>query len=210
MRNVLAVLLVCSWATLATADSLMTRAVAERGSLISNKQVQFKEGDIIKVLVEETVDASTAADTDTKKESEVTSEADENDNAFIVSPRPNGYGLLPKERLPNWSLETENEHKTQGTTRRSNKLTMTVACSVTKVFENGNVALEGEKKVTINREDSMLHVSGVARGSDVTATNTVKSEQLADAVIELKGCGPLWNNQRRGLVTRFLDWFSPF
>jgi flagellar L-ring protein precursor FlgH len=81
---------------------------------------------------------------------------------------------------------------------------------VTRVMPNGNVELQGEKRVTVNRDDSLIKLTGMARTRDVTAQNTIDSNQLANAQIELKGQGPLWNNQRRGLLTRFLDWFSPF
>jgi hypothetical protein len=33
---------------------------------------------------------------------------------------------------------------------------------------------------------------------------------VANVTIELKGKGPLWNNSRRGIITKILDWFSPF
>lgn len=194
----------------AAADSLFTKAVAERGTLISNKQVKFEVGDIITVIVSETIDATTIADTNTKKESDVTSEAKAEDNQFLIANKPDGLELIPEERLPNWGIEMKKEQKVTGKTRRSNKLTTTVACTVTEVFENGNIAIEGHKIVSVNREDSNLRVSGIVRSRDVTPANTVRSDQIADAVIELRGRGPLWNNQRRGLVTRFLDWFSPF
>jgi len=72
------------------------------------------------------------------------------------------------------------------------------------------VQIEGSKKVTVNSEDSTLIVRGVVRPRDVTSQNTVLSSQMADAVIELKGKGPLWNNQRRGWLTKLVDWVSPF
>ncbi|HEO70398.1 MAG TPA: flagellar basal body L-ring protein FlgH, partial [Candidatus Hydrogenedentes bacterium] len=45
---------------------------------------------------------------------------------------------------------------------------------------------------------------------DISPAHTIESARLADAQILLRGKGPLWNNQRRGLITRFLDWFSPY
>ena len=81
---------------------------------------------------------------------------------------------------------------------------------MTKVFDNGNITIEGSKRITVNREESKLYVKGTVRSRDVTSANTILSAQIANAEIELKGKGPLWNNQRRGLLTRILDWFSPF
>src|SRR5690606_18681269 len=146
----------------------------------------------------------------TKKESEVAANAGAAANPFIVANPPNGLGILNPGELPNWQLEAENEHRTQGRTQRSNSLVTTIAARVTNIEPNGLVRIEGTKRVTVNREDSLVRVRGVIRARDVTTGNTVLSTQVADAEIELQGKGPLWNNQRRGIITRFLDWFSPF
>jgi len=192
------------------ADSLFTPEVEEEGSLASNKKEKLEVGEIVTVLVEEKVTASTQANTDTKKESDIEAISEASKNAFLLSERPNGFELIPEEQLPNWAIEAENEHRTAGSTNRSNSLVTTLSCTVTRVLENGNVVIAGSKRVTVNREDSTLSVTGTLRPRDVTAANTIRSSQLADAIVELRGAGPLWNNQRRGILTKILDWFSPF
>ncbi|MCL4694115.1 MAG: flagellar basal body L-ring protein FlgH [Candidatus Hydrogenedentes bacterium] len=194
----------------AMGDSLFTQEVAREGTLVSLKQKKFEVGDIITVLVRESIEAQTDANTDTKKESDVQSEANETDNSFLVAPEPDGFGITTAGKLPNWQFETENEQRTTGKTQRKNRLITTITCTVTDVHDNGNIALEGEKTVTVNREDSRIFVKGIARARDVAPDNSIDSTRIANAVVELKGRGPLWNNQRRGLITRFLDWFSPY
>ena len=189
-------------------DSLFTQRVADAGTLISDLRERYQVGDIITVLVRETIDATTSSNTNTKKESSVESEANVGDNPFLVG--RDGLNLINPEELPVWSIEAENESRTRGTTTRTSRLTMTVSCMVTRVYPNGNVMIEGTRRVTVNREDSKIRVSGIVRSRDVTAQNTIQSNQMANATVELFGKGPLWNNQRRGLVTKFLDWFSPF
>ncbi|MCC6487106.1 MAG: flagellar basal body L-ring protein FlgH [Candidatus Hydrogenedentes bacterium] len=210
MRFAMLALLGFVTASTALGDSLFTQDVAKQGTLVSMKKSRFQKGDIITVLVRESIEAQTDANTNTKKESDVQSTADADSNSFLVSPKPNGLGLLDPEKLPNWQLETENEQRTTGQTKRTNRLITTITCTVTGVQPNGNVELQGEKTVTVNREDSRIFVKGIVRSRDVTPENTVDSTQIANAIVELKGKGPLWNNQRRGLVTRFLDWFSPY
>ncbi|MBN2307533.1 MAG: flagellar basal body L-ring protein FlgH [Candidatus Hydrogenedentes bacterium] len=210
MRTALIAALSIGLAGLAQADSLFSPDAETRGSLVSNRHVEFHEGDIITVLVAETIDASTESNTNTKKKSEIESEALAGANTFLTNPKPNGLGLIKEELLPNWAIDMENEHRTTGTTDRSNRLTTTVSCTVTRVHDNGNIEIEGQKRVSVNREDSTVYVKGTVRGRDVSAANMISSTQIADAVIELRGRGPLWNNQRRGLITKLLDWFSPF
>ncbi|MBX3177838.1 MAG: flagellar basal body L-ring protein FlgH [Candidatus Hydrogenedentes bacterium] len=194
----------------APADSLFSQRAARDTSVISEKVDRFEPGDIITVLVRETLDASTSANTNTKKESEVDSRAPAAANPFLVGQKPDGNNILNPGELPNWSIESENETKNTGDTRRRNTLTTSITCTVQELLPNGNLRIEGQKVVTVNRDDSTIYISGIIRSRDITAQNTIQSTQVADAVVRVKGKGPLWNNQRRGLVTRVLDWFSPF
>jgi len=209
MRTYLAIALVLGLAAAARADSLFNSAVEQTGTLISDRHATFTEGDLITVLVRENIDASTEADTNTKKDASINAEAPAVSNPFFIADNP-GLNLFNKEELPNWDIEVENEHKSTGETRRANRLVTTISCTVKKVHPNGNIDIQGEKKVTVNREDSTLFVTGTVRSRDVSPGNTVLSNQVANANIELKGKGPLWNNSRRGILTKILDWFSPF
>ena len=190
----------------AQADSLFTQTAAKNGTLVAENVMPFKVGDIITVSVSETIQSSTIANTRTTKESEVETTAEPGDNALLVGDRAL---RLPADLLPNLAIEAENETNNRGTTIRNSTLTTTVSCLVVRVYPNGNLLIEGTKQVAVNRENSTLLVRGILRARDVTPQNTVPSTLLANAVIQLRGKGPLWNNQRRGLITRLFDWLSP-
>jgi len=192
----------------ASADSLFTAAVQQDGDLIKEKHQRFKPGDIVTVLIQETIDANIQADTKTKKDVNVEAQTPAAANTFFVS--QNSIEPVNAAKLPNWSTETQNETKNTGRELRRSVLKTTVSCTVTEVFPNGTIALQGSRTVAINREDSILNVSGVARARDVAVDNTIPSAKLANASITLRGKGSLWNNQRRGWLTRALDWISPF
>lgn len=207
LTSILALLLLCQ---LVHADSLFNRKAEQSGTLISSEVKQYKAGDLVTVLVRESVEASTVANTNTKKESDVQAQAAAGANRFLVGNGVDESGIISEQKLPNWDLSAQNETRNQGQTKRTSTLTTTIACTISEVMENGNLKIEGEKTVTINREDSTLLVSGTIRPRDIGPDNSVSSTLVANAQVLLKGKGPLWNNQRRGLVTRFLDWFSPF
>jgi flagellar L-ring protein precursor FlgH len=192
----------------ADADSLFSRQVEERGTLVSDNKMRFAVGDVITVLVREDIDARMDSQLDTEKRSEISAEADPADNGTFTG--SDALIDLPEGLLPNYDVQAENRHEADGTTRRRNQVVFTVTCAVTKVWPNGNVEIEGEKRVTVNRDDSLIKLSGVARTRDISPQNSLNSNLLSNAVVELKGHGPMWNNQRRGLFTRLLDWFSPF
>jgi len=210
LTKILAATVLVALATGAPADSLFSQQTAKDTSTVSEKLDRFEPGDIITVIVRETLDASTTAGTNTKKESDVKADAAASANPFLVGDKPDGNNILNPGELPNWDIQSQNETKNTGDTRRRNSLTTSITCTVVEVFPNGNLKIEGEKQVTVNRDDSMVSVSGIIRSKDISAQNTIQSTQVADASVKVKGKGPLWNNQRRGIVTRVLDWFSPF
>lgn len=193
------------------ADSLFTQEAQESGTLIAEPTAQFEVGDIITVMVIESVEATTSADTNTKKESTLDGQAPAATNTFLTAEPDDGgfFGINPN-KLPAWDVETESESKNKGSTKRSSELKTTITCFVSKVLENGNLEIKGEKKITVNREDSTIVLTGTIRAKDVTPANTVQSTQMAGTQLQLKGRGPVWNTQRRGLISKFFDWFSIF
>ena len=208
--KLMAAVVLAALASGAPADSLFSQQTAKDATTVSEKLDRFEVGDIVTVIVRETLDASTSAGTNTKKESDVKANAAAAANPFLVAEQPDGNNILNPGELPNWDIQSENETKNTGDTRRRNTLTTSITCTVVEVFPNGNLKISGDKQVTVNRDDSMVTVSGIIRSKDITAQNTIQSTQVADASVLVKGKGPLWNNQRRGLITRVLDWFSPF
>jgi flagellar L-ring protein FlgH len=189
------------------ADSLFSKRSADRGTLISDKKSRFEVGDLVTVMVRESINAEAESDLDTKKESTLDANSS---NPFLTGKGENGLNIVDPGSLPNWNMETENEHKSDGSTSRGSKLTMTITCMVKSVNNNGTIEISGEKLITVNREKTMLTVAGTVRSRDVASDNTLTSNQIANAEIQLTGEGPLWNNQRRGFFTKALDWFSPF
>jgi flagellar L-ring protein precursor FlgH len=205
-RPIMLLAVIACIATTTQADSLFTQTAAKSGTLVAENVMPFKVGDIITVTVSETIQSSTVANTRTTKESELESQANAEDNPLLTG---SGAFRIPSDLLPNIGIETENETNNRGATTRNSTLTTTVSCIVVRVYPNGNLLIEGTKQVTVNRENSTLLVRGVLRARDVTPQNTVTSSLLANSVVQLCGKGPLWNNQRRGLITRLFDWISP-
>ncbi|MBI2423465.1 MAG: flagellar basal body L-ring protein FlgH [Candidatus Hydrogenedentes bacterium] len=191
-------------------DSLFNQEASKGGTLVSQKVSRFEVGDIITVMVRESLNADTSAETNTDKKNKIDMQAPIAANPLLVGNPPEGPGIFNPGELPNVDIETKNKAQNTGSTSRKNTLTTSISCFVTQIFPNGNVELRGEKRVTVNRDDSIIEIVGIVRSKDVTPENTVLSSQVANAQVMVKGKGPLWNNQRRGLLTKFLDWFSPF
>ncbi len=81
---------------------------------------------------------------------------------------------------------------------------------VIDVQPNGNLVVEGKKRVTIDQETKMMRITGIVRPYDVLANNSVESWQVANASVAYEGTGPLTNHTNRGWLGELLDFLWPF
>lgn len=68
------------------------------------------------------------------------------------------------------------------------------------------MVVEGTRVIKVNKEEQMITFTGIVREDDVLADNTVLSERVAEAKITNLGKGLAADRQRRGIITRILDW----
>ena len=100
--------------------------------------------------------------------------------------------------------------KGDGATSRSNTLSTRVAARIVEVLPNDNYRIEASHYTQVNGEEHFVTLTGVIRGSDITAGNTISSVLIADSNINYGGYGPLGSKQRIGWATRILDVVWPF
>ncbi|MDC2981271.1 flagellar basal body L-ring protein FlgH [SAR116 cluster bacterium] len=96
-----------------------------------------------------------------------------------------------------------------GTAAQSNSLTGLLTVSVTRVFDNGNMEIAGQKKLTLNNGDEYVRLTGLIRPEDISATNTVQSNRIADAEIVYVGAGEIADSSRQGWLSRTMRNVSP-
>jgi len=120
-------------------------------------------------------------------------------------------------RIPTWrgdnvlenSWETEQNFDGSGSSSQSNSLSGDITVTVHEVYPNGNLRVEGEKWIELNRGKEYVRVSGIVRPYDISTGNTVLSAQLADARITYSGKGELADANRPGAVTRLFNKLWP-
>lgn len=152
-----------------------------------------RAGDLVTIVISETSAARFAADTSLTK----------SDSNSTTPPSIGGFfGRL----LRPLSSSSESSNSGSGETNASGRVSFRLTAIVREVLPNGNLVLEGARTVTINREVQTFKLSGVVRRDDVMANNTVMSESIADAEIRVEGRGGIYDRQRRGILTRLLDW----
>ncbi len=152
-----------------------------------------QEGDIVTILISETSVASFAANTTLNKQ---------DNNSFDLSL----FNSFISRLLTPSNTSDSSSNAGGGTSTQNSKLTARLSAVVTKVMPNGNLVIEGNRSLVVNKEIQTFKLTGVIRRDDVTAANTVMSENIAEAEIQMAGKGAIHERQRRGLLTRVLDW----
>lgn len=168
-----------------------------------------KVGDIVTVFISENSSATKKATTDTTK-----------DNSVAVSTGgifglPGNLGItnlfgLGNSFDPNMDATNKNQFKGQGSTTREDNFTATIAATIIKVLNNGNLVIEGKRKVSLNYEDQNLTLTGIIRPEDIAFDNTISSKLIANAEITYSGNGVLSDKQRAGWGVRLIDLVWPF
>lgn len=107
----------------------------------------------------------------------------------------------------NVNLGSENAFTGQSGSSQSNRLNGSIAVTVHEVLPNGNLVVQGEKRIRINQGDEFIRLRGVVRIKDIGAMNTLYSTQVADARITYAGHGTNSHNSTPGWASKIL--FSP-
>jgi flagellar L-ring protein precursor FlgH len=110
-------------------------------------------------------------------------------------------------------LGTKSESKLegQGGTSRRTVLTTTMTARVSEVLPNGNLVIDGEKRVMVNSETQLVTLRGVIRPYDVNVANAISSDQVALMELKVNGKGVVGDAIRRpNFFYRLLLGLLPF
>lgn len=92
-------------------------------------------------------------------------------------------GVFSADASLNKAARTENRSSQQ------DLLNGTVTTRIVNVDAQGNLIIEGERRLSVNGETHLLRIAGIVRPLDVRSNNTVLSPDIADAVIEYRRSG---------------------
>jgi len=173
------------------------------GAIFSNRNHRFlfednkarRIGDMITVLLDEQTNATKSASTNTNK------------NTEIDLPNPTLFGgaaTLKGRSILNSSISADHAFSGTGGSTQSNRLSGDITVTVAEVYANGNMLIKGEKLVTLNQGSEIISITGMVRSADVSPTNTITSNRIANATITYRGRGALADSNRPGWLTRIL------
>lgn len=120
--------------------------------------------------------------------------------------------ILPETVDPTKLVEADSSSTSSGTgsVNRSETINLKVAAVVNQVLPNGNLVIQGRQEIRINYEVRELLINGVVRPEDITASNTISYEKVAEARITYGGRGHLSDVQQPRYGTQVYDVLFPF
>ncbi|MCE3233117.1 MAG: flgH [Rickettsiaceae bacterium] len=164
-------------------------------------------GDILKVTVK--IKDKAELDNETKRNRD---SADSANASTIFGAESKILGMIPGVANPAKLLELGSTTTTngKGTIARGETIETQVAAMVTQILQNGNLVIHGDQEIRVNTELRKVTVDGIVRPEDISAANSVDSDQIAEARISYGGKGNLSNIQQPRIGNQVIDILSPF
>lgn len=164
-----------------------------------------KVGDLITVLITEETLATKDAKSSSSKTTSLGGTA-----SFAHPTLDNLKTAWTNATLPAYSLEASRSFQGDGSLENKEKFTASITVRIIDKTPNGNLLIEGSRRLILQKENMTVHLAGTVRPNDIGRNNTVSSTAIADASITYSSTGPLIKNQERGLITRLWNWINPF
>lgn len=147
-------------------------------------------GDIVTVLIEEKVNASSSAGLDA-----------DNDHAVSIF---NEFKGTPFSLDANINSGMNND----ASTSRKGSISATITARVVQIDEYGLLKIEGTQLVTVNGEEQKITLKGLVRRDDLSARNAIISSRIESARIELSGIGEVEDNRKPTVFRSLFRWLG--
>ena len=182
------------------------------GSILGNSmhmslfqgQRQWRVGDIITVVLNESTQASRNSSLITERKSTNDALASSWTNSLLS---PNGFWGDVRGDIDLNAAEIGTEGV--GTAAQANALSGVITAMVAEVLPNGNLIVEGRKQLSLTEGAEFIQIRGVVRTRDVQPDNTVSSMRMAQAQISYRGTGNLAESTQPGWITQLLFKYWP-
>ena len=169
---------------------------------------QYKEHDIVTIIIDEVSSQTSSQTLKTKKESDASATVN-----TLVDVLQLLELRLKDEAIGDLDLVdfgAEREFKGKGDYDRSDKFSARIAAEILEVKPNGTLVLQATKRITKDQEEQILVLAGVARSEDITAQNTILSSQLANLSLAIENEGAVKKAAEKGFLTKFFDTLFAF
>lgn len=169
-----------------------------KANLIADN-VARQKGDILTIIIRESQKLKDKQEVKLEKDTSLDSVL----QSFNIA--PNAFSTLP-------DLKTETKRYFDGKSdyKKEGNFEARISVTVKDVLPNGNLIIEGRRKIYMDDEEKTIKISGVVRPFDITPENTVASEKVSDARVSYDGEGSLSHNTERNWLDQLFAFLWPF
>lgn len=171
---------------------------ANRDMRLFEDRTARRVGDTVVIRLVESTAATKSATTNVNKSSNIQLE-----NPILFGASFGNPALAASKNNYATTISGERELGGEGASDQSNSLTGNLSAVVVGVYPNGNLAIRGEKMLTLNQGEEVVQISGVIRPEDIAGDNSILSSQVADAKITYAGNGALADANTISWLGRF-------
>ena len=115
-----------------------------------------------------------------------------------------------RTELPELKMDFTREFTGEGEYQRRDDMSDRLTAEVIEVLPNGNLILEARTTIATDDEESVMNVTGICRPEDITAANTILSNQIHDLRIVRHHEGELPRTAKKGIIARVLEAIFAF
>ncbi len=175
-------------------------------SLFGNRRARAV-GDILTVVVEidETAEIDNSVDKSRSNQDNFSIRSLFGLPGWAANTLPGGATVDPAV-----DLSRETSVSNSGSIQREEKISLRLAARVTEMLPNGYMVIRGEQRVRVNYEERVLRAEGIIRPEDISRSNTVPHDRIADAQIGYVGQGSINRTVKPRMGNRILDTIIPF
>jgi flagellar L-ring protein FlgH len=200
-KSLITILALASITLCVKAESLFTLGASQTYAPVPKSLyggVQARSvGDLISIIMDETVTVSNKLSYDSSKETTTT----DNFSKF--------FNTILGRNLINDNLGTfGGTNEVTNSADQSNKVTFgdKIAVQVVQQMPNGNLVVQGKKTLVNGNERSDLVVTGIVDPRWITSTGQVYSKYVANLQFAISGRGSISRSGNEGIVNRFIKY----
>ncbi len=164
-------------------------------------------GDILTVVINIEDDASISASTNRTRTA-----GEDSSMTSLLGYQGSLAAILPDavNPLSLIDLDSNSSSTGAGSVARDETINLRIAALVTQVLPNGNLVIAGRQEVRVNYEIRQLQIAGLIRPEDITSSNTISYDQVAEARISYGGRGQVSDVQQPRYGQQIYDILWPF
>lgn len=169
------------------------------GSLFRDSRAR-RVGDLVTVDISIDEKATLGNQSDRSKEAKVS-----NSLEYLI-------GILGLKNSGNGNLDVKSTSSSvgKGNVNRSEKIKFSIAAIVTRALTDGNLVISGSQEIRVNFELRVLKIQGIIRPRDISKSNRIPYDKIAEARVSYGGRGRIMEVQQPQLGHQLYDLTRPF